>query len=215
MRFNRIINDIIDWVRRLLYWKTNEIKKKPYRVIEIYKCKYGLLRIVERDTPRAVLTFIYTPKADAKTNVVKNMYDYHICLDHLWLVDNSELSVKSFQLTNKVSSFKHVTTTPAKHVHKRGEPTHTITIMRASRWLDTNGDYQTTVLYYDTFDFIGKDTTNFRDKYAFPILKDVIHKLKYLYFDELDWKTELAKSQRKYMGAYYLKTDDRSIQSKI
>lgn len=210
MLFNRIINDIIDWVRRLLYWKDNAIKKKPYSVIEVYQCKHGLLRLVERDTPRAVMTFIYTPKPVLKTNVAlsSDMYDYHICLDHLWSVDNAELhrhsQTKSFMLDPNAQSFKLSKITR----RKLGDASHTITIMKSSRKLDPNGDYESSVVYYNQFDFVGRDNSGFRDKYANIIFKDVVNQLKEHTFDETDWAWEINFSQKRYMGGHYIRPEE-------
>lgn len=205
MLFNRIINDIVDWVRRLLYWQKNEIKHKPYKVIEAHQGIHGLLRLVERDTPRAVMTYIFTPKPTSGTNVVNNLFDYHICLDHLWAVDTAGLHVKSFALNNNIPSFKPLVKKPSRPLSALGEPSHTVTILKASRWLDNNGDYQTEVVYYKQFDFIGTDATPYRDKYAVPAFKDVINQLKYKRFTDLDWDWEITFSQRRFMGSRYIK----------
>lgn len=205
MIFNRVINDIVDWIRRLLYWKSKQIKQKPYAVIEMYTCSDGILKLVDRDTARAVLTYIYTPKPKNTTNVVGHLYDYHICLDHLWKIsEDEEPSAQSFKLTNKVPSFKPVTSKLQKNI-KLGDYTHVLTILKSSRTLDVNGDYVTEVIFYKQFDFVGLDITGYRDKFALPIVKDVVHRLKEGKFKDLDWDFELGFSQKKFMGSYYIK----------
>jgi hypothetical protein len=202
MIVNRIINDILDWLRRVLYFKkTRKNKKQAYKIIEVYTTNHGILRYVDRDTPRAVLTYIYTPKPDTKSLVkAKSVMDYHICLDHLWALDNAEpykvVVVKGTgnrKLPYRVYNYK------ADNLY-----THSITIVEASRYLDKEGNYKTSVIFYKLYDFLGKSTTNYRDFFAIPIVKDIINILKARPLNLIDIVWEIEMSQKKIMGTSYL-----------
>lgn len=214
MNIQTILKNILAWIDKVLHKKTKKpSRNSPYRVLDTIPCKYGLLKLVDRDSPYAVCTYVYSPKQQTETNVADTrLMDYHICLDHMWLPDNPELEVKSFRLTNKPVSFK-----PVKFQRRLiGDRTHLITVLKASRWLDKDGHYTTSVAYIGEFDFLGLDRTVYRDKNAIPIFKDVVYQLKDQKPDTFDWEFEIKFSQKRLMGSTYLSdTDARSIKQTL
>jgi len=208
MIFNRIINDIVDWIRRLLHWQDKKVLNKPYTILEIYTFNHGVLKLVDRDTPRAVLTYIYTPKPIGDKIKSDYIYDFHICLDHLWVISDELLNLDNIKKEKKdIENIKEGKDRPFKVPKnlKVGDPSHILTILRSSRFLDSNGDYITEILYHKKFDFVGFDNTGYRDKFAIPIIKDVIHILKEQEFKDIDWDFEISFSQKRFMGSYYSK----------
>ena len=228
MLFNRIINDIIDWVRRLLHWKRRSLSNKPYSIIEICVCDYGILKLVYRDTLRAVWTYVFSPKNYPSTNVIKDIFDYHICLDHLYTIKSD--TVDKYKDTKQSKEFdillSKLEATSLKSRNKYNPAyTHAVTILKASKWLDGAGNYKTEIIYHNTFNFIGTDLTGYRDKYALPVFKDAVFQLKTRLFEEINWDKELNDSQKRFMGSYYIETkdllttkakaNDRNIRQKI
>lgn len=219
MKLNQIINDIIDWVRRIVWYREKKVTKQPYVILDIIDGDFGLLKRVDRDTPRAVLTYIFTPYPTIEPNMnktIKPIYDYHICLDHLWALDNPELH-RSFKVSSNKHTFKLTQETKLKNT-TYGRNTHRVTILKASRFLDKDGNYFADTLFSNEYDFIGKDQSGMRDKYAVPIIKDVVRYLNHTKIELFDWDIEISYSQKHFMGAKYLapvvsinKVDDRSI----
>ena len=208
MKFNLIVNDIIDWIRRILWYKENKVKKKPYEILEVVDGAHGFIKKVDRDTPRAVLTYIYTPYPIFKENMnktVQPVYDYHICLDHLWALDNPELH-NSFRLLDNTQSFK---IPKARMLRRMGDATHRISVLQASRYLDKEGNYITKTLFSNDYDFVGRDSPAYRDKYAIPVLKDVIRFLTTKEIYNFDWSYEISVSQRYFMGGKYVNAGEK------
>lgn len=192
MQLNQIILDIFDWIRRSLWYRQKKVALKPYEILEIYPSDKGVLKLVRRDTPRAVRTFIFTPYTRKETpNLVqKDMRDIHICLDHLWALDSEQNS--------------HLPRRVEKDFRKVSD-SHAVTILEASRWIKKDGNYNSTVLYSGNYDFIGSDIRAYRDKYAIPIVNDLANLLRYRALPEMDWRLELELSQKNFMGGHFIR----------
>lgn len=84
MIFDRIAIDFLDWVRSLL-WSGPTSEGKPHsptpRIIWYKSGSNGLIQRVERDTPRAISTWIFTPsKRDIPSS---EQIKFYLCLDML------------------------------------------------------------------------------------------------------------------------------------
>lgn len=192
MKMNQIILDICDWIRRTLWYREKRIKSRPYEILETYSSPHGILKLVRRDTPRAVRTYIFTPhNSKGQDRIVqKDLKDIHICLDHLWALDTNETS--------------HVPKIILQQPYK-ARVTHAITILEASRWVTKDGNYYSKVLFSRNYDFIGTDWGAWRDKYAMPIINDLASLLRYRPFKEMDWGLETELSQKNFMGGHFIR----------
>lgn len=209
MQINNILIDILDWVRKLVWWREHKVEYAPYEVISIENTLYGLLKEVTRDTPRAVCTYILTPFAPPK--YAKDTHkDFHICLDHLWKLDASEYEFynnkdkiphKAFKLSKKSKKSPYATHTVL--VKPKSTHSHCITILKANRWVNENGSYGSNVIYQGYYDFIGRSFYGYRDRWAIPIFKDLINEIKTKDISVLDINDIIEQSRKKYLGYGY------------
>lgn len=193
MQVNRILVDILDWVRRLAWWKARQVKSKPYKIIRIENTVYGLLKQIERDTPRTLSTYIFTPKAPPKYAKDKH-FEYHICLDHLWALD-------AVTNENKVSKPEDYDKTVSQGFRYNRSHSHCITILKSSRWISKAGQYETKVLFQGYFDFIGYSPYfNNRDRWAYPIFKELIAAIRTKNIALLDFDSIIENARYKFLG---------------
>ena len=174
MKVDRILIDIFDWVRRLVWSREEKSTTKPYKRLESWRGTLGVLHRVERDTPRAVATFIFSPYRHNGYRI-PNPQDIHFCLDFL-------------------SKPKRATKTPITDTHR-------ITILIASHWPDERGEYDSSLLYVGDWDFQG--SSPYRDRWAIAIIYDVARLVKDRPWQTINWRWELECSAKQMMGADY------------
>lgn len=194
---NKIFIEILDWVKRFLQFKAHKNPIKPYKLEQTYIGTAGILKLVTRDTTRAVRTYIFTPyklkDKDDYMNTVKNHYDIHLCLDHLWSVYDGTIPTSNIGVRKQLSK----------------KYTHCITILQAGRCIDKNGKYFTKPILYKEFNFLGSNQTTYRDKFAVPIFDEIAHLLKNADNPNVfDYTFEITLSQKKHMGAFYRKDEE-------
>lgn len=175
MKIDRILIDIFDWVRRLVFSRKNQAVSKPYERLESWRGSLGVLHRVKRDTPRAVDTYIFSPFRGGSRKAASPK-DVHICLDHLGAL-------------------------PGQRPLPRQAYTHRITVLLASHWPQEDGSYNTSVLYSGSWDFQGR--SQYRDRWAIAVVYDVARLLKDRSFRSIDWEFELAASAKQMMGANF------------
>jgi hypothetical protein len=197
MQLNQILLDILDWIRRVLWSKKLSTKKKPYAVIDTFDGVYGQLKLVERDTPRAVMTYIFTPRPVIKGNKVYNQKDYHICLDYLGLLDN-QVVIDPKSREKKARRIKY------------GEPSHSITVLEASRWVDKDGNYKSNIIYHKLYDFLGKEHEH-THKYACMVFRDVCNLLKHQDIKYFEWEQQVDWSKKIVMPTKLKYSNDTRI----
>lgn len=129
MNFDQIFLDILDWVRRLL-WSRNRRSPNPYKRLKSWSAQTGYVHLIERDTPRAIATFLYCPKRfnNAQKREPK---DVHLHLDSLAL--------------------------SGRHRHGGHQLTHRITVLEASHWLKSNGSYDAIPVYAQELQLVPKN----------------------------------------------------------
>lgn len=175
MKIDRILIDIFDWVRRLVFSRRDRAVSKPYERLESWRGSLGVLHKVRRDTPRAVDTYIFSPlrTGGPKSSPPK---DIHICLDHLGALSGQQA--------------------------QRHQPhTHRVTVLLASHWPQEDGSYNTSVLYSASWDFQGR--SQYRDRWATAITYDVVRLLKDRPFRAIDWEFEFTMSAKQMMGSSF------------
>lgn len=198
MKINRIILDILDWIKDALWGKKNKDIYKGYKILQVYQGDKGILKLVERDTPRAIITYVFTPFARVVGNKILPSKDIHICLDHLWALEGSEVKHKSFKLSNTSNRFSY-----SKYL---GKDSHSITVLEASRFVNKDGDYLTDIIFHKNYDFIGVDTSGLRDRHAIPIIKEVVMLFKERPSDTartFPWDFEIKWSRKRFMGTLW------------
>ena len=135
MSIGQLLKTIVAWLRR---WLQSSQKKAPQPFVSVREKQYplGLLKLVEgRDTSHAVRTWIICLNSDQRGLVP---LDIHIYLDFIGV-------------TGDLSS---------RHQGKRRtNGTHTITILRASRTLQADGNYLCEHIFSSDYDFQGQHAT--------------------------------------------------------
>lgn len=183
---NRILLDILDWVRRIVWSRDRAVKKRPYNVLSIQTGNWGILKHVTRDTPRSISTYILTPPAPPRTSKEPH-YNYHVCLDHLWALD--EVGVRrTYEVNNGDARYSR-------------SHSHCITILRAGRFPRKDGNYDSKVLFQGYYDFIGKNyEINGRDRWAHAIFRDFILEFKLRCMTVSNFDDIVEESRLKYLG---------------
>jgi len=66
MFIDQLIQDALNFIKRLIFWRSNrkkEAARKPFTAMRTHTGEWGIISLViRRDTPRAVRTWIYSPK---------------------------------------------------------------------------------------------------------------------------------------------------------
>lgn len=193
-----IIQDIVKWIESLFVKKEAHIPL--YIVLQVHQFSTGVLKLVERHTSRAVLTYIFIPKSKETIDKGKVLSEYHFYLDHLWAVHDTT-HTRNFKKIPNSQSFKIV---PSKNVRKLGSATHVVNIFKNNRFKDAKGMYGSLLLFSSERDYLGKDYAAYRDKYAIPAFKDAVFQLKHRRFEEIDWSFEMTTSQKYFMSKSYI-----------
>ncbi len=151
MRFNLILGDILNFIGRLLKWRSNpeDEKPKPFKSMRMIEGDFGVISLVEgRDTPRAVRSWIYSSKRIKlnSTRMVADMpieEDLHIYLDFLGPLPG----------VNTPKSEKEVLA--RQESRRAGLPvkTHRLQILRASHFLNVDGCYDYDIIFWKDYDF--------------------------------------------------------------
>lgn len=187
MRVDQIFLDLLDWIKRVLVSKKEKTTHKPYEVLKQYRGRRGILKLVARDTPSAVRTYIFSPFQETQTNRVQVKRDIHICLDHLWQSPETGGSQRSAQKSQK-SRYRFANS-------------HRISIFEASRFLNKDGTYDTREIYSEDLNLFGKAA--YRDQLAIPIVDDLAMMLKEFPVHSIDWKFEIETGCKRYLGAHW------------
>jgi hypothetical protein len=195
MRVDRIFLDLLDWIRRVLWAKKDKAISKPYEILKQYRGKQDILKLVARDTPTAVRTYIFSPFQATQTYRVQPKKDIHICLDHLWQTRETRARQRSHPSSQKP--------------RRRFVNSHRITVFEASRFLNKDGTYNTNPLYSEDLNLIGKAA--YRDQLAIPIVDDLAMLLKEFPVDTIDWRYEIETGCKRHLGAQWRPERDKGV----
>ena len=81
LRLDKLLLDILDWLEKALDWRRNKKgAAKPYEVLRVYPGVKGVLRLLQRETPRAVYTLEFQPLRKTGEPLQNRI---HIYCDHL------------------------------------------------------------------------------------------------------------------------------------
>lgn len=147
MLFDRIIEDILGFVRRFLWFEANSesSKKRPYTAVQTWYGDDAVIKLViGRDTPRAVQTWIYSPKQVRGASGIGNK-DLHLYLDvdnaAPLLSDSDALHIARFIAQRKA------------RIEGKFVPTHRLSILWASHFLNPHGFYNYNLVFFGDYDF--------------------------------------------------------------
>jgi prepilin-type N-terminal cleavage/methylation domain-containing protein len=171
MRLDRILIDIANWIKGLLYQK--QAKAKAFIVLDRRRSPFGDLCLVERDTPRAIRTYVFMPHRGSTPK--PQQFDLHLCLDTLSPLDKA----------------KEASTRPHYEILR---VTHKITILWASHWLNADGTYDLDVIHEGFYDLQGQSL--YEHKQAIATLDDLAALLLHQPYPEIDWAFEIDASRK-------------------
>ncbi len=178
MKLDRLVLDIFDWVRRLIWHRKGEVKQKPYAVLQTWRGTLGVLNKIERDTPRAIATYTFMPFRYHKPK--EEMIDTHVFLDTLSLP-----SGKSSKRTTR-------------------KFTHRITIIKASHWVRPDTSYEADPIYMKEWDFQGR--TQYPHRYAQQITLYLAKQLLLKSAESISWDQEIETYAKRLMGSAWTNT---------
>ena len=148
MLFDRILEDSLGFIRRKLWSeKVDTVAKKPFQSTQSITGEFGIIHLLEgRDTPRAVRTWMLTPKRQKMNSAhmvaTSTPMDLHIYTDFLGPLPNNT-TPSAMEERGQADSQR-----------KRGlsVPTHRVQILQASHFLNGEGFYNSEVLHWQDID---------------------------------------------------------------
>jgi hypothetical protein len=191
MLFDRIVEDALNFIRRLLWWRSGKEteRPKPFRSMRTHSGEWGTISLViGRDTPRSVRTWVYSPKRrdysqSAKTNSLYTQ-DLHFYLDFLGPLPNVNTS-GAFQERLERDALRR----------KGGKIlTHRLLILKASHFLNANGFYDCELVFWGDYDFYLPGTVDPKTGAILVLDKLVSSCLRMddpLGFTEAEWKQQV------------------------
>lgn len=151
MIFDRIFEDSLGFIRRMLWSSSEEAdggSQKPFQPARTLESDNGIISLLEgRDTPRAVRTWMYSPKRrelNSAHMVASNAaMDLHLYCDFLGPLPQAK-TPKAEDERQSIAVRR-----------QRGEvvPSHRIQIFKASHFLNKDGFYNYDLVFWQDRDF--------------------------------------------------------------
>jgi hypothetical protein len=198
--FDRILGDILDFIRRYLWSQadSSSVKPKPFEAIQKpIQGSNGVIRLViGRDTPRATRTWIFSPYNlvnQSLTHVLYPLDDIHIYLDFLGPLPNAPETKKTYWELSQ------------RKAKEKGEEflTHRIQILRASHMLNAHGFYDYELLFWKDYDFY-RQGLGAAERWAIAAVDRVAHRL--LVDPNMNWEKDIEEIRQVVLGAYQSRT---------
>jgi hypothetical protein len=187
VKIDRLLIDIWDWIRRVLWWEKGKIDTPAYQVLETYTGRFGVLRRVTRDTPRAVDTWICSPfQTKAEKEAGRPKIEILILLDHL----------EAIQVTKPVAK----PGSKPRRTPSRNRLTHRIQVI-ATTHLQKGDWFEGEVVFQGSWDLQGNQPR--RDFYALQIMQRLFVVLIRRKIDRVDWAKEIEITGKEVMGAQW------------
>lgn len=149
MMFDRILEDSLGYIRRML-WSKEEDKptKQAFRPTRTVEGEFGFVHLLEgRDTPRAVRTWMFTPKRQnlnsAQMVATSTPMDLHLYVDFLEPLPESTSPKAKQEKTNR----------QAQRLRGEDVKTHRIQVLKASHFLNKSGFYDYELIFWKDYDF--------------------------------------------------------------
>ena len=148
MLYDRIVEDSLGFVRRMLWSRVDDtITKKPFQPTHTVAGEFGCIYLLSgRDTPRAVRTWMYSPKRQhlnsAKMVATSTRMDLHVYMDSLGPLPN----------VNTARAMAERKRMQEKRQQGISVKTHRLQILKASHFLNADGLYDYDLVYWQEFD---------------------------------------------------------------
>ncbi len=186
MIFDRILEDSLNFVRRLLWARQNPkraVTARPFHPTRTLESDHGIVSLLEgRDTPRAIRTWLYSPKRRelnaARMVATTPAMDLHLYCDFLGPLPQA----KTPQAEDERKAIA------ARRERGESVPSHRIQIFKASHFLNKEGFYDYELVFWqdrDCFLSQGPDPNK-----AAQILMDHLAKQCLKVGEPLTYKTE-------------------------
>lgn len=149
MLFDRIIEDSLSFIRRMLWSRVDDtIAQNPFQPTRSQEGEFGFIHLLEgRDTPRAVRTWMYSPRRKHldSANIVSTSVpiDLHIYMDFLGPLPEAD-TPRAFAERERIEEQRQ----KGKAVN-----THRLQILKASHFLNEDGLYDCDLIFWKEFDF--------------------------------------------------------------
>lgn len=154
MIFDRISEDSLSFIRRLLWSRSKQGKQcpKPFSSVKTITGEQGIISCLEgRDSPRAVSSWLYSPRRrdlnSAKMVAQKMSMDLHLYLDFLGPLPQANTP----QAETEREAIK------ARRARGESVPTHRIQLFKASHFLNTEGFYNYELVFWKDCDLFLAD----------------------------------------------------------
>lgn len=153
MIFDRISEDSLSFIRRLLWSRSKQGKycPQPFSSVKTITGEQGVISQLEgRDSPRAVSSWLYSPRRrdlnSAKMVAEKTPMDLHLYLDFLGPLPQANTP----QADIEREAIK------ARRARGESVPTHRIQLFKASHFLNPEGFYNYELVFWKDCDlFLG------------------------------------------------------------
>lgn len=149
MLFDRIFEDSLGFIRRKLWSEQDNsgASKQPFQSAKSISGEFGIIHLLEgRDTPRAVRTWMYTPKRQqlnsAQMVATSIPMDLHIYTDFLGPLPH----------VNTPSAIEEREAIANQREKGLSVPTHRVQLLKASHFLNDAGLYDLEILYWQDID---------------------------------------------------------------
>ncbi|MEO1208855.1 MAG: hypothetical protein AAFX78_04855 [Cyanobacteria bacterium J06638_20] len=142
MRFDRVLVDILEFIRRWLYWQDAKVTAKPFESIRDFPISHrGVLQHIKgRDTERSIDTWRWCPKTNTSEYIplAQRDQDIHIYLDYHPMLPEFR------KPSGNITAVRY----------QRDRPTHQILMLKAGHHLNPKtGEYDVEYLSDCSFDF--------------------------------------------------------------
>ena len=204
MKLDRIILDFLVWIKEQFWKAPNGSPVYLYEEIARFDSPRGYLKLVRRDTPRAIATWVFIPKRNVDLDNLKQQlehsklekykYDLYVCCDHLFALENTKSSGKKAQKANPTQQLP---------IYKSNIKTHKISVLLISHFLGKDGTFQSLEVFSQEYDLIKQGSLDLHRE-AIAIVQSVAMLLKYRPID--DWYFEIESYRKQFLGSSYTPT---------
>jgi hypothetical protein len=204
MKLDRVILDVLMWVKEQFWKAPSRSPVYVYEEISRFDSSRGYLKLVRRDTPRAIATWVFIPKRNVDLDNLKHQveqsqsekykYDIYICCDHL------------FALTEIDSINKRKYKTKLQQKSPNGAnrmKSHKISVLLISHFLNKDGTFQSFELFSQDYNLIKQGSLDPHNQ-ASAIVQSVAMLLKYRSID--DWHFEIESYRKQFLGSSFTPT---------
>jgi hypothetical protein len=204
MKLDRVILDFLVWIKEQFWKAPNRSPVYLYEEIARFDSSRGYLKLVRRNTPRAISTWVFIPKRNVDLDNIKHhledsksdkyKYDVYVCCDHLFALTELENSSKR---QPKIKPVKQ------SYTYTNSIKTHKISVLLISHFLSGDGTFQSFELFSEDYDMVKRGSLDIHRE-AIAIVQSVAMLLKYRSVD--DWHFEIESYRKQFLGSSYTPT---------